>query len=507
MRELWSCSSCVGFMVLALLAAPGTIATNDDYQIHKWEKNYDLLRHPKREASCQQSGYYLCSASVNGGCCPEGYACAVSSCYATTGGPTSACGQDGYYNCPLTAGPGGCCPTGYICNDTGCQAPATLSVSETCRASFFACTASPYGCCPNGMTCGSYTCYGPPSTYTVSEAVTTTDSKGSTITTEVTTITVITPSASATSATAVGTPKLVASTVSKLPSIETDTSTSSGGGGGLSSSQIGGIIGGAVALLVVIVLIAGIVIWQLKRTEKATKAAVESKQESSSDQPRSQKSLFGKTTISEVDGMDADSVARARNAHLRSLSDDSTVGGRSPAQTPNLYGSNASTTPPVWQGYFTRLPPSDSSDGRESSMDSYARHDNGGFPQRGSVDSQGPHGHARHVSNASELDGNANSISELGANDASDTHESGRQRSSSITKTPITHVRRGSDPSSSSRGARDNSDTTIGNPLGTLSEENELHGYYGSPDFVVGQTAAKLYQKNASASSLGTKAE
>ncbi|KAI1456484.1 hypothetical protein F4805DRAFT_224759 [Annulohypoxylon moriforme] len=501
MRELRSCSTCLGFMVLAIVT-PAAVATDDEvYQIHKWEKNYELLRHPKREASCQQSGYYLCSASVNGGCCPEGYACAVSSCYATTGGPTSACGQVGYYNCPLTANPGDCCPTGYICNQSGCQPPVGSTVSLTCDASFFACTTSPYGCCPNGMTCGSYTCYGSPTTYSVSDTVTTTNSKGDTITTVVTSTTVITPGASATSATpAADVPKLVASTVSKLPSIETGTS-NSGSGGGLSSSQIGGIVGGAVALLVVIIVIAAVVIWQLKRTEKATKAAAESKREASSDQYRSQKSGFGNTTISEVDGMDADTLARARNAHLRSLSDDSTVGGRSPSQTPNLYGSNSST-PPAWQGYFTQLPPSDSSDGRQSSLDSHARHDNGTYPQRVSADSQGIHTHARQVSDASELDGSANSISELGSNDAND-NDPGRRRSSSITRTPVSHVRQSSDPSGSSRGARDNSNTAIGNPLGTLTEVNELHGYYGSPDLAVGQTAAKLYQKNASASSLG----
>ncbi|KAI2463840.1 hypothetical protein F4781DRAFT_99615 [Annulohypoxylon bovei var. microspora] len=502
MRELWGCSSCVGLVVLAILT-PATIATSYDeiYEVHIWEKNHNVFRHPKREASCQESNYYLCSASVNGGCCPEGYACAVSSCYATTAGPTSACGTEGYYNCPLTAGAGNCCPVGYICNRSGCLPPAGVS-SESCAASYFACTSSPYGCCPNGMVCGSYSCYASnPATFAVSDTVTTTNSKGDTITTVVTSTTVITPGpdSSATSATIAAVPKLVASTVSKLPSIETDTSSSSssGGGGGLTPSQIGGIIGGAVALLVVIVAIAAVVIWQLKRTERATKAASGSRHESSSGQPRSQKSGFGQPSISEVDGQD--SIARARNAHLRSLSDDSTVGERSPSQTPNLYGSNTSSTPPAWQGYFTRLPPSDSSDGRQSSLDSYARHDNGTYPQRVSVESQGTHTHRRQTSNASELDGSANSVSELDANEANDP---ARQRSSSITRTPVSHVRRTSDPSGSSRGARGENSTAIGNPLGTLSEVNELHGYYGSPDLAVGQTAAKLYQQNASVNSL-----
>ncbi|KAI1087840.1 hypothetical protein F5B19DRAFT_45350 [Rostrohypoxylon terebratum] len=499
MRELWSRSDCLGFAALVVMISATTAHDNSEYQIHRLEKHYELLRRPKRDASCQQTDYSLCPASANGGCCPEGYACAVSSCYATTGGPTSACGQDGYYNCPLSAGPGGCCPTGYICNQAGCQPPAGSSVSLTCDASYFACTTSPYGCCPNGMTCGSYTCYGPPSTYLVSDIVTTTNSIGDTITSVVTSTTVETPGADATSAsTAAFIPKLVASTVSKLPSIETDTS---GGGDGLSSSQIGGIIGGAIGLLLVIVVIAGVIIWQLKRTEKASKAIAESKQESSSGEPRSQKSGYGQTTLSEVDGMDADTLARYQNGQFRS--DDSTIYQRSPSQTPNLQGSNSSS-PPAMQGYFAQLPHSDSSEGRQSSIDSYARHEMGAYPQRVSADSQGTYSHSRQVSNTSELDGN--SILELVANDIGN-NEPGRQRSGSITQTPISHVRKNSDPLSSSRGARADNNITIGNTLEPLAEVRELHSYYGPSDLAVGQTAAKLYQENPPASSLGISKE
>ncbi|KAI1439991.1 hypothetical protein F5Y02DRAFT_33027 [Annulohypoxylon stygium] len=497
MRELWGWPNYLGFAALVIMIPATTAHDDGEYQIHRLEKHYELLRHPKRDASCQQTGYSLCPASVNGGCCPEGYACAVSSCYATTGGPTSACGQDGYFNCPASAGPGGCCPTSYICVPGGCQPPVGSSVSVTCPASFFACTTSPFGCCPNGMSCGSFTCYGPPSTYLVSDTVTTTNSIGDTITSVVTSTTVETPGTDATSASAPGlVPKLVASTVSKLPSIETGTS---GGGDGLSSSQIGGIIGGAIGLLLVIVVIAGVIIWQLKRTEKASKAIAESKQESSSGQPRSQKSGYEQTTISEVDGMDADTLARYHNGQFRS--DDSTIYGRSPAQTPNLYPSNSSS-PPAMQGYFPQLPHSDSSEGRQSSMDSYVRHEMGTYPQRVSVDSQGTHSHTRQVSNTSELDGSTNSISELGANDIID-NDPGRQRSGSITRTPISHVRRSSDPSNPTRGARADNSTAIGNSLEPLAEVGELHSYYGPPNLAVGQTAANLYRQNPSTSSLG----
>ncbi|KAI1409970.1 hypothetical protein F5Y13DRAFT_168692 [Hypoxylon sp. FL1857] len=513
MRGLWDCSRCVGLMVLAILA-PATVAAGDDeYQIHRLEKNHNLLRHPKRDASCQLSGYTLCPASVNGGCCPENYACGVSSCTATTAGPTSACGTEGYYSCPLTAGPGYCCPVGYICGRS-CAPPAGVTAPQSCPTSYFGCTASPYGCCPDGMRCGSLTCY-PETTMTflVSDTVTTTNSRGSTITTVVTSTELSTPGPdpSATSAAAGGVPLLILSTVSKIPAIETSTSSSSGGdGGGLSSSQLGGIIGGAVALLVVIVAIAGVIIWKLKRTEKAAQAAqaaAESRHESSSGQQRSQKSGFGKHSVSEVDGTEADSYAHPRNAHFRTRSDDSTtVGERSPAQTPNLYGSNAST-PPAWPGsYFAQLPGAGVSDGRQSSPDTQStRQDNGAFPPRPSVESQGSHvySHTRQWSNsnASELDGSimsAHGVSELDTPEASE--EAARRRSSSVTRTPKTLVRRTSDPSGTSRGGNGDG-APIGMALGTLPEISELHGHYGPPDLAVGQTAARLHRKNSSVSS------
>ncbi|KAI1135819.1 hypothetical protein F5Y05DRAFT_161994 [Hypoxylon sp. FL0543] len=511
MRGVWDCWSCVGLMVIAILA-PTTIAADDnEYQIHRLEKNHNILRHPKRDASCQASGYTLCPASVNGGCCPENYACAVSSCYATTAGPTSACGSAGWYNCPITAGPGTCCPVGYICGRQ-CAPPAGVTAPQSCPASYFGCTASPYGCCPNGMKCGSMTCYpDSPTTFLVSDTVTTTNSGGKTITTVITSTEVSTPGPdpSASSAGAGGVPLLVPSTVSKLPAIETGSSSaSSGDSGGLSQSQLGGIIGGAVALLVIIVAIAGVIIWRLKRTEKAAQAAAESRHESSSGQQRSQKSGFGKPSVSEVDGTDVDSIAHPRFAHFRARSDDSTtvatVGERSPSQTPNVYSSNAST-PPVWPGYFAQLPDSGTSDGQRSTPDTQgARHDNGAFPPRPSVESQGSHvyTHTRQWSNsnASELDGSvvsAHGVSELGTPDG---EEAARRRSSSVTRTPKALVRRTSDPSGSSRGANGDS-APIGMALGTLPEVSELHGHYGPPDLAVGQTAARLHRKNSSVSS------
>ncbi|KAI1389194.1 uncharacterized protein F4822DRAFT_272460 [Hypoxylon trugodes] len=514
MGRVWSCSSCVGFMVLAILV-PRTIAIQtDEYQVHQIDKN-DFIRHPKRDASCQQTGWSLCPASANGGCCPTGYSCAESSCYATTAGPTSGCGTEGYYDCPLTAGPGNCCPVGFICGRERCEAPAGASKATSCSPSYFACTASPYGCCPNGMACGISTCYSTnPETFQVSGTVTTTNSKGDTITTIVTSTTVITPGpdASDSSAATQGVAKLIPSTVSKLPAVGTDSSnsgsTNSGGGGGgdgnLSQSQLGGIIGGAVAILVIIIIVAVVIIWRLKRAEKAAQAIAQSRKESSSGQPRSQKSGFGQPSVSEVDGMDAESVLRARHMHYRTRSDSPTVGGRSRSETPNMYGTNASSTPQGGPTSIAQLPGSDASDGRQSSMDSYGpRHDNVPFAQRPSVDSQGsyPHTHTRQWSNVSELDGSigsAHGVSELGTPDAD---EDARRRSNSTTRAPKGHIRRTSDPSSNNttRGVQgDNGASTM--PLGPLHEFDELHGYYGASDHT-GQTAARLHTKSSSISS------
>ncbi|OTA99856.1 hypothetical protein M426DRAFT_324747 [Hypoxylon sp. CI-4A] len=509
----WRCSSYVGFMMSTVLA-PGAVASHDHgYQIHQLEKNHDLVRHPKREASCQEIGYSLCPASANGGCCPENYACAASSCYVTTAGPTTACGTSGYYYCPMSANPGYCCPIGAVCNRTGCVPPVGVtSTSQSCPVSEFACTASPFGCCPHGMRCGAGTCYATtPETFFTSSTVTSTNSDGDTVTAVVTSTIVTTPGPASASATeAAGLTALIASTVSKLPSIETDSSSSDNGRGGLTGAQIGGIVGGVIALFAIVVAIAGVIIWHLRRTEKAAKeaqAAIASKHETSSGNPPSQKSGFGQS-ITEVDG-EIDSVARAsRNAHYRAHSDNSsTIGGyRSRSATPNQWGSNAPSTPPTWPGYMAQPPPSETPEARQASFDSYGvrQENSSSAPPRPSVDSQGSHPHSHNYahsrqhsnSNASELDGGGGGVSELP--DTPDPNdEASRRRSGSITQTPKAQVRRSSDPSGSSRG----SPAPIGMPLGPLPEIGELHGHYGPPDLAAGQTAARLHHKDSSISS------
>jgi Zn-finger protein len=110
MRSIWSCSSCV---VLLLFACIG----NDVAAAHAGRQRKDELHriakaqvtahpaHPARrdEGACP-TAHSLCPASLSGDCCPAGYACATDSCYATTAGPTSACGRVGYYPCAFSEG-------------------------------------------------------------------------------------------------------------------------------------------------------------------------------------------------------------------------------------------------------------------------------------------------------------------------------------------------------------------------------------------------------------------
>lgn len=384
------------------------------------------------------------------------------------------------------------------------------------------------------MVCGSETCYATtPQTFAVSAAVTTTDSDGSTITTVLTSSTVLTDGPSPTdslSATVAGVPKLIPSTVSKLPSIETGSGSSSGSSG-LSSSQLGGIVGGAVAFLLIILSIAALVIWRLRRTEKAVQAAGAARKRGERDNNSSSSSGAPKSgsrpAISEVDGStDVDSVALARARYHHARSDDaaSTAAGseldasdRGPL---HFYGSNASTTPPTWGlgssgggggggggGYFVPLHRSDASDGRQSSLDSYARNYNTSPPLRpGSSESQrSRRTHARQWSDASELDGSSVvsgsahhgvPASELESLETSEAAQR-RRRSSSF-------PRRASDPpgrGDSGGGGVGGGDGKGGGggALGTLNEVNELHGYYGAPNMAVGQT---LSWKNGSSSSL-----
>ncbi|KAI0441044.1 hypothetical protein F4803DRAFT_437599 [Xylaria telfairii] len=423
-------------------------------------------------------------------CCPDNFECDTTLCYAKTLSPATCNGNIGYYACGLDSGPGSCCPVGTDCNDRGgCDARPGVSVSFSCAADYFACPVTlGGGCCTNGWACGTGVCYNAtPMTLPVSETKTTTDSKGHTTITVVTSLTIVTdlPNTSSGSPTIMEVPQLVPSTVAKVDAVQT--SDSSSGGGGLSSGALGGIVTAVVLISVVVLAAATFMFLRLKKAERATRdaeKAAQSRRESDS-QTRSQKSGFGQPTISEIGSMtDVDSSRMfpimAPSSHTRSRSATTVTTDRSPSRTPNIinFGDGSSIL----------------SDGRQPSLDSYPRYDNGTnrVSQRISEDSRSPFGHGRKISDASELDDN--SIPAEIYTPENNEAESQR-RSNSISRPGITHSRRNSE-----NRARGNSNAGAGT-LGTVNEIVDLHGHYGPPHTAVGQTGANLDRGPSSPSS------
>ncbi|KAI1431973.1 hypothetical protein GGR50DRAFT_676866 [Xylaria sp. CBS 124048] len=477
-------------LATTMATTPNHKYDDGEYELHWIDKgsasNIPQFAKRKAEATCQQTGWSLCPASVGGGCCPDYFACDTKSCYATTAGPTSCNGQLNYYNCPLTAGPGSCCPVGLICGDgSECIPPPGVSSSVTCPASFFNCPASfGGGCCGEGKVCGSNVCYdATPMTRPVSELITTTDSSGRTTVTAVTSTMVITdgPGLSGT-ASASGVPQLIPSTVAKVDAVQTG---GSDGGNGLSKGALGGIIAGAVVVLLIILAVAAFIIIRLRKTERVAKAAeaADYRRESSNNQS---KSGFGQPSISEIDSTtDVNALGlfplTRPSPHLTG---SSTANETSPSRTTHFRGSGASS-PPIWAAPLNYAP-SEASDGRQSSLSSYPYYE-GHPPHRVSMASYASHGslgHSRRTSETSELDGQ-HGVSELGAIDHGEAGSS-RQSSGSQRAAARPHARKNSDLPGLNRGRSD------AEQLGTVSEVNELHGYYGPPHDVAGQTAANL---------------
>ncbi|KAI0967979.1 hypothetical protein F4678DRAFT_474844 [Xylaria arbuscula] len=380
-----------------------------------------------------------------------------------------------------------CCEVGLICNSVGgCDPPPGVSVTHSCPASWIGCPVSlGGGCCRSGQACGDGVCYdGNPMTFPVSETKTTTDSKGHTTITVVTSTTVITdgPNTSSGSATVVGVPQLVPSTVAKMGAVQTNDSQGSGHGG-LSSGALGGIVTGVVVLLIAIVLAATFIVLRLKRTERAARdaeKAADSRHGSSNSQPRSHKSGFGELTISEI-GSTADTDPARRFPimfpSLRSRSATTGTVDGSPSPTPKFTQSDTSS-PPSFSMPFPSPPLENSEDYASIPMS-----------QRVSEDSQGTYRHARKTSDLSELE-SLHGKSELEALET-------RRRSNSATQSVKTHVRRNSDLSGQNHARGDSN----AGPLGTVAEIVDLHGYYGPLHAAVGETAANLNDGPSSVSS------
>ena len=110
MRSIWSCSSCAVLLLFALLGrdASASHVGRQWKDVHRIAKA-QVTAHPARrdEGSCPAE-HSSCAASLGGDCCPSRYACAVDSCYATTAGPTTACGKAGFFACGPVNGGGEC---------------------------------------------------------------------------------------------------------------------------------------------------------------------------------------------------------------------------------------------------------------------------------------------------------------------------------------------------------------------------------------------------------------
>ncbi|KAI1258528.1 hypothetical protein F5Y18DRAFT_344964 [Xylariaceae sp. FL1019] len=485
MREALRCCGYVLLLgTLASSAQQGESHLDEvsQYEVHWIEKN-DFFRVGKRKAVCQKESWSLCPSSVGGGCCPDNYSCDTASCYATTAGPTSACGLANHFSCPITAGAGSCCPVGYICNTQGgCDPPEGQTID--CPVSYFNCPVSlGGGCCPDGRICGSGVCYdGTPSTYTVSVSATTTDSEGHLFTTVITYTTTMTdePRASAESASAAGVPQLVPSTVAKEAAVQT--SDSHGSHTGLSSGALGGIVAGVVVILIVVIAATTFIVLRLQKAEKAAnaaQAAVESKPGFSDGHSPFHKPGFGRPSVSEIDAStDVDPSTQMPIMHpspqVRSRAASSTLGDQTPSHTPNFTSSGASS-PPIWGVAFNYAPSSNASDGRQSSLEAYPQLDSRNALTFGrvSAESHGSHGHSRQSSDASELEA-PHGESEL-ENTGPNGESTSRRRSSSASRS---HNKRASDfPGQHGRG--ESSAIPLSPPLGTVNEIHELHGYHG----------------------------
>lgn len=355
-----------------------------------------------------------------------------------------------------------------------------------CPPNYFQCPSSlQFGCCTNGMACGVNNCYSTnPSTAVVSVPQVTTDSDGHTVTSQILVTTTISP----TSATATGgqpgaVPKVVATTMSKIPAISTGQSSSSNSTG-LSTAALGGIIAGVVVVLLAVILAAFIIVRRLRRTEKAVEASKRGSsngQQTTSSQNSHKPGLAPTVTEVDIDPLSQSSPS-LRPSHYRGGSDSSVTGRySSPARSPPL-SDGRSTPPAAWPGRYKPVFNGDYEGARHPSMESMG----GQYgTQRVSYDSQATYRPGR-WSNASEVSGSADGAH--GTSELDGIETTGRRRSSGTTR-PAGSRRQSTD--SAYRGRSESAAAGTLAPLEAVNETAELHGYYGPQDQQVGQTAAR----------------
>lgn len=334
------------------------------------------------------------------------------------------------------------------------------------------------------MGCAKGGCYSTnPSTAVVSTPTTTTDSNGDIVTSQVTYTTTITPSPSSVTFNQPGAvPKLVATTLAKVPSIPTTQSSSSSSG--LSTAALGGIIAGVVVVLIAVIVAAVIIVRRLRRTEKAVEASKRGSsngQQTTSSQKSHKPGLAPTVTEVDIDPLSQTSPS-LRPSHYRGGSDSSVTGRySSPARSPPL-SDGRSTPPAAWPGHYKPVFNREYDGPRHPSMESMG----GQYgTQRVSYDSQSTYRPGR-WSNASEVSGSADGAH--GTSELDSIETTGRRRSSGTTRAAGSR-RQSTD--SAYRGRSESAAAGTLAPLEAVNEAAELHGYYGPQDQQVGQTAAR----------------
>ncbi|KAJ9149419.1 hypothetical protein NKR23_g4382 [Pleurostoma richardsiae] len=557
MRSVWSCSSCVLLLLSAVLPR-GAAAMYQGKRdtVHRVDKVHVVVQYERRDAaSVCPTKYSLCPASLDGGCCPDGYACAASSCYATTAATASACGRVGYFACGADVG-GGCCPEGYICGISDCTVPAGVSYSQNCPVDYYLCPSSyNYGCCQTGYGCALNACYATaPLSYVLT--FTTTDGGVAETITSTSVSTPTAPSGLPTSDTSAAFPKFIPTTVDKVPATSSP-SPSGGGDHGLTTAQLGGIIGGAIGLLLIVLVATFLILRRLRSTVKAVESSgkgdsssgVDGTTDGPKDPPAMTQHPRFRPTTSEVDAMDFDPLMEQASA-------TTTPGpaGHGRSRSASEYSASQQATPFPTSGTSVDSGPAGSYFDIPRVHNVPGRHANSvvsGGAARNSVDSQSQYGyapvaphHGRHWSTASELSagsggggGGSGPGSGVGSPlmpaeldiaggfvpelPGSDTEEGsggqGRRRSSSAVSPRGTSPSLGANPSpmSNSGGSgrppllshgrrrseggghgRDRSDSSAGGGAGGLNVVEEdaemIHGYYGPTNAAAGQTGAGL---------------
>jgi hypothetical protein len=237
----------------------------------------------------------------------------------------------------------------YICAPNSCSPSPGVSYSQTCSVGSRLCPSSVgYGCCPTNLGCAVNSCYETtPSTFTMTETLTTTiDSFPTTITTTITSVTVLEePTGSSTTEGNLAKLTPPASPIAK-------TAATGSSNGGLSTPELGGIIGGAIFILIVVLVATFLII---KRLNKVARGVAEASHTSSSG-PRSGRS-------GQRPPINPDADAMSQDPFLMSPSEVSGSIRRGSRQSSGLHSStheveaNEAISPQLFSPFSPRSPP------------------------------------------------------------------------------------------------------------------------------------------------------